>query len=651
MLAGLLMAASGWTGVPPFEAAWKIGLFTGAYAFLAYLVEERRLTNPGFAGLIAGLDALVLALALAYSGLLEPLGLIVVAPVVYAVAKRGSHAAAMGPIGASALLFADGLTSGQFAPSVAILAQAAGVMITALLANQPRVVVRPRSIQQMISDLAEPGVETGTQALIDLREQYRRLSTAYKALERKSRVDRVSAQLLLARRKPGGDYGQILDGLRDVLGADGLILYTCNQKGDRMVVASGSGHVPDESKSLSFEVTGRETTHRLRASADDALAAIGDGAAAPVKPFANVLLRLRGLVVGMLTIFAESHAKLEEMRRRAEEAEQAIAHIVVDERERGRQRRRMAEAELLYELACRLDGVSTEPDLGRRTARALADTLDCGHVGVWLLDGERPILVGRAGRQVRLFEKFRFDPPGLEGWIQADLCPVLAYSTAESDLIDGTAALKLRVGSYLAVPVSEGDRHLGFITAASSGQGALGSEDARVLRDTAAEFAHALSALRDRAEGDAAPTRGLLSVSEFQRQVIELKAERACLVYIEPLHFEESEETVGRAAVEHAARQLGLLARRHAPRDAQICRKGDGSFIVLLPETDLDTAEKWANQISALAAMRSTETSDGRSKVPLAVRARVADLQAKPEEMARGAAGATQTEDTGTLTG
>ena len=628
--AGLVLLISGWTGALPFEVAWKISAATSAYAVLAYLVEQKKLTNPGFAGLMAGLDSLAIGATLAYSDSLESLGLLTVMPIVFAVAKRGSNPLATGPIGAAALLFSGPMAIGGL-PTPYAFAQSAAVLAIALLVNQPRLVIRPQTIREMIAELADENAqpnqeESNTQSLIDLRERYRRLSSSFRDLERRSRIDRIVSQLMLGRREPGNDFGRIIEKLRAALDADGIVLSTVTQSSDRLIVAASAGSVPAETNGLSFPIKPAEAAYHLKDKAELAMRSLTGNDSGQSR--FNTLLRFRGYVVGMLTVFVDDPEKIEAMHLRADEAAEAIAHIVMDEKERRRITRRATEAELMYEIVARLDGATTQPDLGKRVCKLLQDCLHCEHIGVWALNGSEPLLLAKHGKAIRLFESLRFDPIGLEGWIQKGAPSIAAFSTFDHLFVNQSDAAKLRIGSYLLVPILAGDVPIGFITAGSAPHSALTPDDLKVIRDSAYELAHAFSAINGTSNEQ---SRGMLSVPEFQDAVVSMNSEQACMVYFEPLKFSEIAEEVGPAAIEQATRQLGLLIRRHAPLDGQVCRKSDGSFIVMLPRTDFAAAETWANEVATTAAMRNLEGAPGIASVSLAVKARVADLDAKLE--------------------
>lgn len=640
-LAAALVAVSLTVGMPPFEVAWKIGALTGGFALVSAVLDRRGLGNPGMSGLFAAIDCLAISAALAYAGLLPAFGAAVVGPIVYATTKRGSNPLATGPIGAAAVISAEGLVSNAALPSAGSIAQAAIVIAVSLLINQPRVVVRPQTIRQMITELAEAETEaqghaareeSTTQSLIELREKYRRLSTNFKELERKSRSARLSSKLLLSKQRFSGNLPGIADKLKEILEVDGVVLYSVNQVGDHMIVRATAGKIADKATSHSFAVTGSEAAHQLKQSAREAFAAIGGGSQIATQ---NILLRRQGVVVGVLTLLSSKPDKLDEIEPRAEEIGEVVSHILLDERERSRLMRRVVEAELLYEIAASLDGVKTESDLGRRAAKALSEILATDHIGIYLLDSNRPVPVGRVGKPAPLLESYKGSDDGVKLWIDEGCRAILAYSAPNSPILNSRVSLRYRVGSFIAMPIVAGDAVIGFLTAASSTDSALGPDDAKTLFDVAAELSHAFTALRDRANSADPRPHGILSVQEFQKEVASLSSSQACLVYLEPQGLADDAERIGSVNVEQVCRQLGFLARRHAPHDARICRKSDGGVVVLLPNHALPEATKWADNLSSVTASRVYEAPDGGVSVSLASTARVADLNAKIEDSPR----------------
>jgi len=622
-----LFGLSRFFGRPPIEIAWIIGVMSATYAAVAFLVESKKKTNPAFAGLIAGLDSLAISAAFAYSGLLHSLGLFVVAPMIYAVAKRGSNPLATGAIAAAALIFANAMANGTLEDPI-IFAQSAGILTIALFANSPRIVVRPKTIQQMIAELAEPAIENSTQALIELREKYRRLAREYRELERKSRSDRLGTKVLLNRTRAGASLSDVMNQIREMMRADGMILFTKNQLGDRFIVNEKVGRVPKDSVALSIPIHPNDNAQKLQLRINEAMATSQENDSEDLS-FCSVLLALHGKLIGILTLFIEDPHELEDLRRRAEEAAEIIARVIVDEREHKSVLRKMREAELLYEIACRTDGAATETDLSRRVVQVLKDILPECDIAIYKLHNGKPTLMAREGRAIELFETLTYQPEGIEGWLKRGGSPIFAYSASNHPYIRPEDAAKARVGSYFLVPIAEGDHVVGFISVASRTEGALGKDDAKTLTDIAAEFAHTSSLLR---ECKKEASTGFLPVTEFQKEMMEFSNEGGCIVYIEPLRFQELENELGKPTLELAARQLGLLIHRHSPRKARICRKSDYSFVVLLPGTTLQEAQEWANHIMAMAAMRSYESYTEKMPVPLAVRARPADLNARIED-------------------
>ncbi|MEM4409170.1 MAG: GAF domain-containing protein, partial [Candidatus Caldarchaeum sp.] len=510
-----------------------------------------------------------------------------------------------------------------------LLVQVAGVLGISLLAHHERIVITPKTIQEMLAELAEPESEGGSlQALIDLREKYRQLSSAYKDLEKRSRVGRLGLACLLSRGSPG-DWSFFAEVLRKELGVGGVILHTISGDGEHLVVRTSYGVVAKEEGSLAIPLYPLEAVHKLRSRAQEAVQAMGfvleGSSGGGTRLHGNVVLRDKGKLVGVLTLFARTSEHLEEAVRRVEEAETVLARVVAEEIRRQLELSRLQEAELLYELVSHFGGSVSPGDLGSRASCVLREILRCDSVNIWLVEEGRPVLVGSSGKVVRLFETFLYPEGGWEGWKTRGFPEILAHSTAEHPLIDPQTALRQRVGSYLVIPLRSLDETLGFITASAVAHGILGKDSARVLRDAGAELARCLEAILrgDRREG----AYGLLTVKEFQKEIQGLKVQPACLAYVEPLHM-EAEEKPGSVLRMRAIRELGLLLRRHAPLEARICKRALGSYIVLLPGYEVELAQRWANELTALSAMRTVESADGTTRIPLAVRVRVADLYA-----------------------
>lgn len=625
----IVLAAT--TGILPLDAAVLLGALTAAYAVMLNGVDRKEKTNPGIAGLGAGLDSLSLAAAMSLSGVLSSLGLVVLMPVVYATARRGSNPLAVGAIAAAAVLFAEGLTGGPLIPEPIYFAQAGIVWVVSILLNQPRLVVRPKSIRDMIAELPDVPESQNTQALIELREKYRRVVSTLRDVERKSRISRVIVRMLLSSEKRG-DLSRMVERLRSDLGATGAILYTVNQVGDRLVVAAHCGAMPLPTENLSIELTGKEAAHMLREKASYALRSV---AQEPLRGFShcNVLLRSRGKVIGLLTLFSDSLEKIESLRTQAEEASEAIARVVTNEKEWVRFTRRALEAETLYEIACRTDGAISVKDLCNRVSRALSEIIQVPNVGIYLLENSSLKLVAKQGKPSRLFEAILSDPVGVEGWLRIGSPQINAYDTSQSTAIDRAAAVRERTGSFICAAISSGEDVLGLIVVSSSASGVLGPHDARIVGDIAAELGHSITATNSRETHPVGFQTTFLTVNEFQRRVLAYAGETVCLAHVVPLRFEELEEELGRTAIEVAVRQLGLVIRRYAPTGSSVARKGDDSYLVLLPGMDVADAERWANSLAAQVSLRSFISGDSETVVPLAVRVRVADLNTLPKEV------------------
>src|SRR5690349_7045475 len=95
LIAGLLLFASGATGIPDFGVAWKASLAIASLSGFAYQLEHRGYRNPGIAGFFAVTDAAIIAFVVASVGKLDSLGFLVLAPCAFAAMRHRAQAVFM----------------------------------------------------------------------------------------------------------------------------------------------------------------------------------------------------------------------------------------------------------------------------------------------------------------------------------------------------------------------------------------------------------------------------------------------------------------------------------------------------------------------------------------------------------------------------
>lgn len=627
LAAGGVIALAGWTGLPPFSVAWKVGALAALLAFLTHHLDRTGRINPGIGGLIAGMDAFSVAYVLAAAGGFEVGGSLALIPIVYAIAKRGSYPAATGAFSGGGLLLGAAMGSVGGMSPVAYLHVAAAFLIAAV-ANQPRITERPKTVSELLAE-TDGLVTTGAQTTIELRAKVRKLQRMLGYVEKAARVDKLVARAMVPKQGLPS-LAAVAEGIAESTGAEGVLLHTFNASGDRLVLRVSSGTLPDRDADHTVRVSKTEPAHQIKARLREALAAealVPGGAS-----WRHSILHHRGEVIGVLTLIGRDEQDAESMQERIEEAAEALGGAVSVISKIERLERRMREAELLYEVYCRLDGAITLTDLCQRTAVALKETLACDDVNIWLFgaDGSsEPALAGRAGRAVPILDHLRFEG-GTSEWIANGSPPISVYDTTSSSLLDSDVAARLRLGAYILAAFGEPLRPMGVVVASSRTPGAFHGNDSRVVLAVAAELSRVAEGI-SKPETDTS-SAGLLTHSEFRNAVVGAVRTGGCLLHVEPLHLHRVEEVAGAGAVEQVVRRLGVVLRRHAPADARILRHDSSTYVILLAGASCEAAERVASHLSAVAAMESVEIGSGEEPVPLAVRIRTADLDERIEQ-------------------
>lgn len=627
LAAGGVIALAGWTGLPPFEAAWKVGTLVALLAFLAHHLERAGRMNPGVGGLVAGADTFAVAYILAAAGSVETGGTVALIPIVYAIAKRGSYPAATGALGAGGLLLGAAMgADGALAPVVYV--HVVAVLLVAIVANQPRIAERPKGVSELLAEV-DGLPSTGAQATIELRAKIRKLQRMLGYVEKAARVDKLIARAMVPKHGLPS-LTSLIEGVAASTEAEGVLLHTFNASGDRLVLSTYIGISPSGATDHVVLASRSDSAHAIKARLREALAEDGllpNGAHARLSVLHN-----RGEVVGIITLIGRHDADLDPMQERIEEAAEALGGAVQIILKIERIERRMREAELLYEIYCRLDGAVALNDLCQRTAVALKETLGCDDVNILLFedgDGSEATLVGRAGRAVPVLEHLRFEG-GIGEWMAEGSPPIAVYDTSRSALMDPGAASRLRVGAYVLAAFGWPSKPLGVIIASSRIPGAFHSNDSRVVLAVAAELSRVAERLtRPEPEGSSA---GLLTHSEFRSAVVGAVRTGGCLLHVEPLHLRRVEEEAGAGAAEQVVRRLGVVLRRHAPADARILRHDSRTYVVLLTGATREAAERVASHLSAVSAMESVDIGSNEEPIPLAVRVRTADLDERIEQ-------------------
>lgn len=624
LAAGVLMALSGWTGAVPFEVAWKVGLLLAGTALLAYHFETKGTLNPGIAGLIAGGDALAIAIALSAAGGLEVGGALSLVPLVYAMARRGSYPAAVGAIGAGAILTGSALGTGASPPPAAFI-HAAIALLLATVANQERITERPKPIAELVRESGAVLAPDSTQTLIELRAQVRKLQRTLSYVERASRVDHVIATIAVPK-KGLPSMQSATDSIRDLTQATRVVLHLFNSSGTALIPVAASGFALADPNGIvircSKALRGTEIKGHLRSALESFAEEF------PAARTAHVILHDGGEIRGVLTIVAETPGNLEEARERAEEAAERISTTLRVIQRIASLERRAREAELLYEVQSRMSGARTIEDIGHRTAFALRDILDCDDVNVWIPDGEGEFtLVGKAGRALPLLSHLELSG-GIQRWKENHSPPIAVLDASTTRIVDPSVLGRYRIQSFFIIPFGDSAEPSGYIVAASKQAGKMQSSDSKILLAVAAELGRLIPSSPS-GQPDAEPA-GILSPTEFRSAVVQVLQTGGSLLHVEPTRAEETLRELGAAVRQLIVRTVATILRRHLPSSAQILQTESASFVALLPGVSKEEAERLANELTAVAAMHSVDVGE-EEPLPLGIRVRVADLDEKME--------------------
>ena len=642
VLASGAMAASGVLGRPDFDLTWRAAVIFAAYSYLLYLMGQKGARNAGVSGLAAVADCGIVAVFIGDLGLMTEFGAVAALPMVVAFFQHKANAAMMAPLVASWLLIGANLFGGGNAFTPGLLVHALGVLVlgvalsvarTARETKKSKLVVIPdvaKTLELLNQYAAQPQqqepAESSEQVTLDareyheFRESFRTLSDTARDLEKRGRKDRACVQIIEGVvRQPLDPFAAVAIRIQDFTGAEGVGVYALSQSGEAMAVRSTAGHVEGPFQEAAIEVPRHATDTEIADQAAATLASLRD----PTKTtrFASVVLKLRGKVVGLLALFHSDKIELEASLRRAQETADFLAEIVSDCLVREDERRRMKEAELLYTVATTAIGATTAASLAARIVRDLQDAVRLDHVSVWSVEHGAATQLASEGTDVNIFEHVAFaQGKGVEGWLRSG-APVLSVTDARSDArIAPQEAVRRRVGALLIVPLEFGATPFGFLVAATSRPAGIGAGETETLRVVCAEASHALARLSAGAGGP----EGLATPKEFYEIV--RKNGEGHLVYLEVPQREEMNETYGKPAVEHAVRRFAVRLRSEIPAGAAITRRNEGDYVVFVPSADEEYVRRWANDATALASLVGVRTPDGRTRIPLALRAKVAPI-------------------------
>lgn len=608
------------------QAAVAVAAYSGVLA----LLERRGMRGIGVATAASVADSVALSVGLHAAGLAENFGFVVLAPLADGIVRWRANAHLSGPLASAALVVLAYAFGGEASSLLGV--QAAAILGVTLVLGLPA--RAPAAEPEAEEPLPVLDWEDGAEPVQphELRSRYRDVAAQYQDLQRRSASDRAAAALLYALHDGSEPTPvRIAREVQRLSGAEGVALYAVSQVGESLSVRASVGGIPQSlaTASLPFE-PGSADLH-IRRVVDGWMGALVDDERRP--NVGTTILKHRGRVVGAVALTHPRPAGLARCMQWAEVAAPALAVTLCGAEDREQLRRRTREGELLYSIATVVAGAGTSLTLASRAVRELHEILGVDHVSLWVLDGDEAIPAASTGPRVSLLAHMSFfTGPGVKGWLEASAPELAIFDAREDSRCPSAEALRQRVGSFCVVPIQVEEKPFGYLMIASAAVRGVDVAELETLRIVAAELGHAFV----RIERPAEPEPALTTPEEFQERVA--RSQGGCLVYLDPHRIKESEETFGRPAVDHALRTFAHRIRARLPVGSMLCRRPERDFVAFLDGHGEGFARSWANEVSAVASMIGLRTPDGRARIPLAIRAKVAEVDWRSKDRLREAA-------------
>ena len=581
------------------------------YSLAAFIFGCKRPLNSGIAGILAVLDAGFLALFIGSVARLETMGFFAILPLVYAASRYGSDPLAMAPLGAGSILISNAVWNSAD-PTSALLGQALGTLGLALLL--PRSDRRKSGAEQGKLVEEVPTIQFAPVEADDslvLREKFRSLRDEFENLAERSKDDRLLSSILPTRFLPARTAEpSLVETIRDTLDIEGCVLYGVATFGPRLVVkaVSGTTHGTDEQ---AIEVDLRHSLSKLKSQLDRAFQSEHSQAQ-------NVILALKGKVVGVLALYDLDHERCAEAKRRLESIGSVLASLLIDIRQKVQQSRRLAEMEVLYEVATLTQGAATPLACAERIVTSLYDRGTFDHVGASFLDDHDALPTCTKGEPLRLLDAMSFGTgPGVLGWLRSGAPDLAIFQTGDDSRVPQQEAIKRRIGSFAAIPIIVNQKVFGVITAATHRSGGIDREDFESLSLHAVELGQAISRVLGNDHS------GITTAREFAGLI---SGRAGSLVFGEPINSRDLESEFGRPVLRSFILDFAKRTRNLLPESGAVCVRANGGLVAFLPNQDAETAHRWADSWVLEASSLAMRSPDGRIKAPLGLRVKVAQF-------------------------
>lgn len=625
------LAATSW--LLPAEMAewgWRMGALWGTVGLFAFLLDRRGLRSVAVSSGLALIDGAMLAVLLARVGASQSLAPVVWLPVAYAVRFHQVGLPWIAPITLATWVSSENmLGKGAFTPEGLGLVLA-GLAAT-LLATPGRVeTMRGRnladeeeeddreSILPQAFDFRRQGAfedAPSTSALVELKENYRKLREHAQTTEQRARRSGWGFQLLETGLKssPGTMMSALAANLQEISGASSLTLYAVNPHIQSLIVQAAVGDSVASSSTRRIPI-GRETQEMVLRERVLRTLDAEDRA----RPGAMVWIRSKYKWLGLVWLTTSQPEMLDAAREAVEACSETLGLLLSWDQERHALKSRSAEMAWRYEVSMTAHGADTPRTLISRLIHGLFEDPRVDHLSGHLLDGDDMFPICSEGDNLRLLDAMSFAKgEGIAGWLALGAPDLRIWDTSEDPRCPRDVVLKRRVGSMVAVCVRVQGEPYAVLVAGSHRAGAVDERTAEMLMLIGGELGRAIERLEN---PDAMTLRGgWLTPEEFQQT---LREESGCLIVLDVLRKTELRAEYGADVMDAVLRPYGQRVRSLSPSDAKICRHAD-SLLVFLPQAEEAFARSWANEMAALAAMSDLRLPGSDRRVPLAVRAKV----------------------------
>ncbi|MBX3113769.1 MAG: GAF domain-containing protein [Fimbriimonadaceae bacterium] len=609
---------------PAGEIGWQAPTVYSLIALAVFGLDKYKRRNSGVAGFVAVFDALFIATVLSATGQLDRFGFLVLAPMMWATGRYATDAAAMAPLVAASVMVTSNFFGGP-GFTLPIMMHTLGILVVGLLTNHSKVIHKETQIPVEVTR----EIEVESEGSIRMKESYATLKNHVKELEQSTKKERLGMKLwAVANSANENPLTALASKLREEAVVEGVIFYTLDPEERKFVVSSVSGKVPSQARESSLSLAKGLSEAQMRDRLDRQLSELRDPERA-VK-CASLILKNQGKPCGCIGLFEASPpalmAGIDALKVVTEYLGGLLAQILKKEDES----RRLREAEILYGVASVTIGAESQQGLIARVIREVGAVIDVDHLAAFMLDGDSSTMVSSYGATHRVMEDLSFAyGPGQAGWLMTGSPEVIAPDALEDDRIDKTIALKNRIGSFVLLPILNGDQAIGYVTASTNRIAGIDRARLETLRAVVGELGQAVI----RQNGGSAIQHGVMTPQEFFASVRDGGAGH--FVYFDILNRESLIKEFGQPAIDAAMRKITHRLRGKLPTSGGLCRRDEGDFVAYLSGMTNDNAQAWANDNAAMVNGLRLTTPDGRLKIPMNVRAKVAPFSPQKRQVSQ----------------